>query len=513
MIIERVNVMQFTINERKIKCEDITSLIGDNADYAVTFAFDEEWEGQAKTARFILKNRYVDVILEDDACTIPVEILKQGILAVGVYAEKITSTICEIPVKPSIKEKAGNVAAPTDDVYAQLLKQMQVLEQGAVSDERISEALSVFMETDNTLMKSSEFNSMANAYLGEKEINKRVDTGMSTSDITPTLVIGGFYFSSAVLKETTYTTYAKSDYMDIGVGKTFKIKLNNSLYKYKVTQFNSNEGTSAYTDYVDGAYLTEDTEITTTKRYVRICVRLVAETNVTLTDAQTALTITMETATQIKEEVLAKSENPLYKASAYYDGDSICYGANSSGNSYPDMIAKRNEMYMTKKAVSGTTIAKRDGYTNSILERVKAMTADYDYIVLEGGYNDCVQKVPLGTITTGYQTDVDESTFIGAMESICKFLCTNYFEKKKLFIVPHRTLNTEVNSYYDSAITVCKKWGIPTIDLRDECNLIPFIGETVQTQYFEGANTGVHPTEQGYRVFYVPKIEGRMKTL
>ena len=119
--------MQFTVNERKIKCEDIVSLIGDNGDYEVTFSFDEEWEGQTKTARFLMKNRYVDVILEDDACTIPVEILKQGILAVGVYAEKITSTICEIPVKPSIKEKAGNVAAPADDVYAQLLKQMQVL--------------------------------------------------------------------------------------------------------------------------------------------------------------------------------------------------------------------------------------------------------------------------------------------------------------------------------------------------------------------------------------------------
>ena len=352
-----------------------------------------------------------------------------------------------------------------------------------------------------------------NAYLDEKEINKRIDTGMSKNDITPTLEKGGFWFSNAVLTETTYDTYAKTDYMDIGVGKTINMELKNNLYAYKITQFDSVEGTKNYVDYIDGSYFTESAGVTLTKRYIRVLIKMVDGSSVNLTEAQTALTVTMETATQIKTEVLAKSENPLYKASAYYDGDSICYGANSKGNSYPDIIANRNEMYMTKKAVSGTTIAIRDGYTNSILERVKAMTADYDYIVLEGGYNDCVQKVPLGTITTGYQTDVDESTFIGAMESICKFLCTNYFEKKKLFIVPHRTLNTEVNSYYDSAITVCKKWGIPTIDLRDECNLIPFIGETVQTQYFEGANTGVHPTEQGYRVFYVPKIEGRMKTL
>lgn len=379
--------------------------------------------------------------------------------------------------------------------------------------EKVSNAVAEYMNNSTDLITKDNFNTNVSAYLDEKEINKRVDTGMSTSDITPAFEKGGFWFSNAVLTETTYATYAKSDYMDIGVGKTINIELNNNLYTYKITQFDNTEGTTSYLDYVDGSYFTEKAEVTPTKRYIRILVKMVDGSNVTLTDAQSALKVTMETATQIKTEVLAKSENPLYKASAYYDGDSICYGANSKGNSYPDIIAKRNEMYMTKKAVSGTTIAKRDGYTNSILERVKSMTSDYDYIVLEGGYNDCVQKVPLGTITTGYQTDVDESTFIGAMESICKFVCANYFEKKKLFIVPHRTLNTEVNEYYDSAITVCKKWGIPTIDLRDECNLIPFIGETVQTQYFEGANTGVHPTEQGYRVFYVPKIEGRMKTL
>lgn len=381
----------------------------------------------------------------------------------------------------------------------------------AVSDEHITEVAVASFGSDDF---NTAVDTQVNAYLDEKEINKRVDTGMSTSDITPTFEKGGFYYSNNILTETTYMTYAKCGFMDIGLYKTISIKLNNNLYTYRIVQYDRGDGTAtSYRDYSEGSYCAENLDLTLSKRYIRIILKKADGTDVDLTEIQTVLTITMENATQIKTEVLSKSENPLYKASAYYDGDSICYGANSSGNSYPDIIAERNEMYLTKKAVSGTTIAIRDGYTNSILERVKAMTDDYDYVVLEGGYNDCVQGVTLGTITTGYQTDVDESTFIGAMESICKFLCTNYFEKKKLFIVPHRTLNTEVDSYYDSAITVCKKWGIPTIDLRDECNLIPFIGETVQTQYFEGANTGVHPTEQGYRVFYVPKIEGRMKTL
>lgn len=133
--------MQFTVNERKTKC-DVKSLIGDNADYIASFTFDEEWEGLTKTARFMMDKKYVDVILEDDQCAVPVEILKQGILSVGVYTEKLTSMKCEIPVKPSIKEKAGNVAKPSDDVYSQIIKKMEVLEVGSVSDERVAEVVS-----------------------------------------------------------------------------------------------------------------------------------------------------------------------------------------------------------------------------------------------------------------------------------------------------------------------------------------------------------------------------------
>lgn len=143
--------MQFTVNERKIKCEDVKSLIGDNADYTITFDFDAEWEGQTKTARFMMKNKYVDRILEDDTCIIPVEILKQGFLSVGVYTDKITSTICEIPVKPSIKEKNGNVAEPSDDVYSQIIHKLEVLEIGSVSNERVAEVVSTYAQNADKL--------------------------------------------------------------------------------------------------------------------------------------------------------------------------------------------------------------------------------------------------------------------------------------------------------------------------------------------------------------------------
>lgn len=159
--------MHFTVSERKIKCDDANiKLIGDNADYTASFTFDEEWEGQIKTARFQLKNKYADVILEDNACTIPASILKQGILEIGVYTEKITSMTCEIQVMASIKEKAGNVAAPAYDVYTQILNKLKEQESGGISDERLMQAVNNAI-ADNEVLKNameSAANSLTNPF-------------------------------------------------------------------------------------------------------------------------------------------------------------------------------------------------------------------------------------------------------------------------------------------------------------------------------------------------------------
>ena len=118
--------MQFTVRERTIKCTN-EKLIGDNADYAASFSFDAEWEGKVKTARFQHVNlgTYVDVILQDDACTIPAAILKTGYIRIGVFTDEMASTYCEAYIFESIKEKNGNVVAPTPDVYAQIISMLE----------------------------------------------------------------------------------------------------------------------------------------------------------------------------------------------------------------------------------------------------------------------------------------------------------------------------------------------------------------------------------------------------
>jgi len=136
--------MEFTIRQRRIQCTN-EELIGDNADYEASFSFDSEWDGCIKTARFIHGGRYAERVLTDDKCIIPVEVLKQGFLKVGVYSAEMTTTYCEVYIRASIKETTGTTAEPTPDVYAQIIKRIEDMETGGVSDEQIAKAVEDYL--------------------------------------------------------------------------------------------------------------------------------------------------------------------------------------------------------------------------------------------------------------------------------------------------------------------------------------------------------------------------------
>lgn len=550
--------MQFTVNERKIKCEDIGSLIGDNADYEATFIFDEEWEGQAKTARFILKNRYVDVILEDDACVIPVEILKQGILAVGVYAEKITSTICEIPVKPSIKEKAGNVAAPTDDVYAQLLKQMKVLEQESVSKERISEALSVFMETDNTLMKSSEFNTMANAYLGENLIDNTESDLISSANLLNV---------PDNLSKTKYGVTVTANKSVITMSGTWSATWNEGIDlvtvtlpagTYDVSVWNIANATDksliSVTVYNGSAYLagfalsatnhayfklTEEAECTfAVKCSVGFAEKgvsfgvMIVEGNIPPSEFEAYFEPYTETVKSIKGKLLEKSMNEmttpcnfqrskLFGKKIVLNGDSICYGVGSAGG-FISIIAEQTGCIYDNNAVGGATVSYAEGSTAHIIcNDVENMADDADLVCFEGGINDYWANRELGSCDTTSKTrfadEVDNTTFIGALESIFRQALEKWVGVPICYVITHSILNTGIEQntvgytckdYHDAIVTVCNKYGIPYCDLFLESGMNTAI-ELYKDNFTigsDGTPDGVHPNKAGYTKYYVPKI-------
>lgn len=205
------------------------------------------------------------------------------------------------------------------------------------------------------------------------------------------------------------------------------------------------------------------------------------------------------------------SANPLYGKILAVTGDSICAGEKYAGG-YAGIIASENSMTVQNIAESGGTIVNTSGHFN-IGGSISSMRSDADYVLLEGGINDSTLSVTLGSITNGFYATPDTTTFAGAFEKMLSDTLNRFPTAKIGYIFVHKTsvgdfMSTSgANSYYGIAKAACEKWGVPYCDLNTLCPPIPFVDSLLSY------SDGVHPTEDGYRVFYVPKITAWMKTL
>jgi lysophospholipase L1-like esterase len=230
------------------------------------------------------------------------------------------------------------------------------------------------------------------------------------------------------------------------------------------------------------------------------------------------------------EDVLPEKLSNLFGKSVTFNGDSICAGAGYAGG-YGKIIADRFSMEYENVAVNGGTIAA-ETYKEStgaarhwISRSVGIMNEEADYAILEGGVNDSSLGVPLGTISVGYNSTLDDTTFYGAFECMLKQLVTRFAGKKYGYIAVHqaannfRIINDAETSYYWAAKRCCEKWGVPFLDLNGTLppfNFFSAAGDpklyALRTTYTNNGD-GWHPTEAGYNDYYVPKIVKWMESL
>lgn len=102
------------------------SIICGNADYTVTFDFDEEWSAHpVKTARFVFtksgKLQYLETAFSGNVAQVPVLSDIEAVY-VGVYAGELhTTTPTRVLCKRSILCGGGTHVEPPEDVYMQLM--------------------------------------------------------------------------------------------------------------------------------------------------------------------------------------------------------------------------------------------------------------------------------------------------------------------------------------------------------------------------------------------------------
>ena len=212
-------------------------------------------------------------------------------------------------------------------------------------------------------------------------------------------------------------------------------------------------------------------------------------------------------------------KNQLCGKTITFNGDSICSGAGFTGG-YGKIIAEQNNMGYENIAMGGGTITA-ETYSGEVERHwvsrtIENMNADADYAILEGGVNDASLQIPLGTLSKGFTAELDDTTFIGAFESMLKQAILRFAGKKIGYIAVHKmtsgydSRNVE-NSYYYAAKECCEKWGVPFLDLNTQIPPLNNI-DSLKEKFTANAD-GWHPNEAGYKAYYVPKIEAWLKTL
>ena len=200
-------------------------------------------------------------------------------------------------------------------------------------------------------------------------------------------------------------------------------------------------------------------------------------------------------------------------------GDSICYGGGTNGYGYPQAIkAKEPGVKILNHGVCGTCIAKNNTYDvkyPSILSKIQNTAVYADYIVLEGGLNDSWgNRNPLGEFKEGsapttsasmisYEKSLNEYEFCDALEKCIIEIKLKWWGKKIFYVIPHRINEAYSKKYFDTAIQICKKWGVKVIDIRNS----EMQGSLINQYTVDGT----HPNKDGYDKYYAPFIINTLK--
>ena len=230
--------------------------------------------------------------------------------------------------------------------------------------------------------------------------------------------------------------------------------------------------------------------------------------------------------------VQVPNASKLVGKSVIFTGDSICYGEADTprGNGWAQRIGDEYGMVWQNKAVSGGTLTDKNLVGSSFTISDTDFGTGADYIILEGGTNDAdrIGSILNGGTPTyygsyseiGYTSNFNNQTFCGAVEYLLKRVITTYPTAKVGFIIaPKMDVSEDYTkegnnrrAYFETIIKLCKKWGVPVLNLWDECTMNPRLAE----HYTSGSGLfyadGQHPTKEGYD-FISPIIAEWMETL
>lgn len=206
--------------------------------------------------------------------------------------------------------------------------------------------------------------------------------------------------------------------------------------------------------------------------------------------------------------------NPYIGKTIVAFGDSVFAGwgwKEGTGIIQP-LKEKYTDATWINKAESGANMAVTSSPAHTpIVNQVTSYTGAADAIIFDGGVNDKNNGISIGSITAGYDATYDTSTFCGALESSLQYIMDRYPLAVKLYLIPHSfgKDNSYLDSIYEKAIEICKKWNMPYLDMRVYSQIAMTASNKEAYTYNPNSKKGdgVHPNETWYRTFYCPVID------
>lgn len=184
-------------------------------------------------------------------------------------------------------------------------------------------------------------------------------------------------------------------------------------------------------------------------------------------------------------------------------GDSITFGITSPGlvysySPYIKQFADHVGMSLDNKAVSGSTIAKKSGFS-CVSDKIDEYNGDADFIIIAGGTNDYQLQTDLGFFGDG-----STNTFYGALEHICSAIERKASNATVIFITPvNRTTYVNgqytLNDYRNAIYEVATKHKYNVVD-GSSIGFPSNIGDWANTM-IDNAD-GVHPTTLGHYQYF-----------
>lgn len=143
--------LKFKTNKQNLSRTDSNEAVELTQGYLnAEFETDEDWEGLTLTALFQKGNVIKEVILENNSCPVPPEVIRSGGFAIsllGINGNKVlTSSKVLVYVDKTIDSSEAISPSPeTESLYAQLLDKIKEIGEEGIPEETIKKAVDSYL--------------------------------------------------------------------------------------------------------------------------------------------------------------------------------------------------------------------------------------------------------------------------------------------------------------------------------------------------------------------------------